>query len=569
MAEAFAPHSDGTFPKELIESRRPNEPAEVQAYRKKVWKPKTKPTFGRIISSLGKIRRSSDWSISYPKTEFSRISEGETLQDYCEDNFPKFRSVTNWVFSLLLKKDLVDPNAICLIVPMKFDVEETEFVKPFPYLFDSVDVIDHVDDDYVLLKYPAGAVYYTEKGQIRYGKSFIYADGFVIEKWNQVNVKGDMRQEYEYAHGLPEVPFFKLGAVTIEASETDYLFASRIEDILPELDEAIREYSDLQAGIVLHAYPERWEFTSAECPACNHTGLRPNPLSTDDNPLDPVDCNYPGCNHGYITTGPYSKIQVRPTDMGINQQSSPIPPAGYIEKDIAILTFMQNSISKHIFDGLSAINFQFLEQSPQAQSGVAKEVDKDELNNTVNAIAEDIVRIMDSVYRIIAFYRYFTQYGEETVEMLPTISVPERFDILSVNYLSEELDKAKKSGFNPAILNALEVEYSSKKFNADPEVSDFLGLILSLDPLSNITEDEKISRLSNKGITQKSYVISSNIQAFVQRALQEDEGFATAEYSEQVKKMETYADELIKGMDTATVITTDVMDEETDPSAEL
>jgi tetrahydromethanopterin S-methyltransferase subunit B len=55
----------------------------------------------------------------------------------------------------------------------------------------------------------------------------------------------------------------------------------------------------------------------------------------------------------------------------------------------------------------------------------------------------------------------------------------------------------------------------------------------------------------------------------VQRALQEDEGFATAEYSEQVKKMEAYADELIKGMDTAEIITTDVMDEETDPSAEL
>src|SRR5688500_12015140 len=77
---AFEPHADGCYPTELIECRRPNEPLEVQEYRKKIWVPKTLPSFQRILSSLGKIRRSPDWSIKYPElSEFTKIREGETL----------------------------------------------------------------------------------------------------------------------------------------------------------------------------------------------------------------------------------------------------------------------------------------------------------------------------------------------------------------------------------------------------------------------------------------------------------------------------------------------------------
>src|ERR1051325_2371386 len=185
---AFEPHAEGCYPAELIECRRPNEPLEVQKYRKEIWVPKTLPTFNRILSSLGKIRRSADWSIKYPELgAFTKIREGESLEDYCEKNFPYFESVTNWIFSVVLKKYLTDSNGIVLIMPLTTDVPETDFVQPYPIIFDCCDVVEF--DDHVILNNPIGCTYVAKKGVIEKGRSYYYVDDNVIITYNQIDGK--------------------------------------------------------------------------------------------------------------------------------------------------------------------------------------------------------------------------------------------------------------------------------------------------------------------------------------------------------------------------------------------
>ena len=84
---------------------------------------------------------------------------------------------------------------------------------------------------------------------------------------------------------------------------------------------------------------------------------------------------------------------------------------------------------------------------------------------------------------------------------------------------------AIKNKLNPAILNAMEVAYATKAFNNDLDIAHYVGLILKLDPLSGISEDDKMSRLSNNGITQLDYVVSSNINKFVATAVETIAGF--------------------------------------------
>lgn len=560
---AFKPHSEGCYPQELIECRRPNEPLEVKEYREKIWKPITKPSFGKIVSSLAKIRRSQDWSIKYPlnQDDFSKISEQENLEEYCENNFPDFTSVTNWVFSVLLKKYLTDPNGVILIQPKTTEVEENEYVKPFPVIFDCCDVVEFINGEYAILSNPLGC-YYMHKGKTLKGKSYYIIDVVKIETWNQTDSKGTMTLVDEYEHGLDILPVFKLGGIICESEGGNYLYESRISGILPELDEALREYSDLQAAKVLHVYPERWEYTSNECTTCKGLGRRSNSAwheGCDASIPAQIDCDT--CRGaGYVAAGPYAKMLIKPAGMGTQQL--PSPPAGYVEKDVEIVKLMQSSVREHIYEGLSAINFQFLDQAPLNQSGVAKEVDKDELNNTVHAIAEDIVSIMDNIYKIIAYYRYKTLYTFDEIDnMLPTISVPERFDLLSSTHLEQALDTSKKAGLNPVLLNAQEVEFANKRFNNDSSVRDRLQLILSLDPLPNHTEDNKMSMLSNSGITKETYIISSNIQEFVQRAIDEDKEFATNKtLKEQKALMLKYAQEIIAAVDSAKKIVSSIPD---------
>jgi hypothetical protein len=212
---------------------------------------------------------------------------------------------------------------------------------------------------------------------------------------------------------------------------------------------------------------------------------------------------------------------------------------------------MEKSVRQHIYDGLAAINFQELAETPMNESGVAKAVDRDEQNNTVHAIAEDLVKIMDRTYAIIADYRYKHLYSfEDITEMLPSIAVPEKFDLFSISNLQNDLKAAKDNKLNPVIQNAMEVDYAGKLFNADPTIRDMVALTIKLDPLPSLSEDEKMSRLSNKGILPESYIISSNINEFVQRAIDEDPKFAEKPLKDQKAVMLKYAEEVLGKLDT-------------------
>ena len=551
----------------MIECRRPNEPLEVQAYRKTIWVPKTFPSFCRILSSLGKIRRSADWSIKYPELgEFTKIREGESLEDYCEKNFPYFGSITNWIFSVALKKYLTDSNGAVLIMPLTTDVAETDFLKPYPLLFDCCDVAEFEYGDHAILNNPLGCTYVAKRGVIETGKSFYYVDTSVIVKYDQVDAKGTMSPVMIYEHGLNIMPCFKLGGIVCETEGNKFLYESRIAGILPELDEAVREYSDLQAAKVLHVYPEPWEFTQHECATCKGSGKRRNPSWYDgcatSIPIQ-LPCDNDNCNNGYIATGPYSKLLIRPTSTIEGGGAIPNPPKGYVVKDIAIVKVMEDSVRQHIYDGLAAINFQELAEVPLAQSGVAKSVDRDEQNNTIHAIAEDLVKLMDSVYKISAYYRYKGIYlFAEIDKMVPKIPVPEKYDLQSITNMQTELNTAKTGKTNPVIVNAMEVDYASKRFNTDESVRDLVSLTLKLDPLPNISEDEKMARLSNKGILPETYIVSSNINEFVQRALDKDPDFAGKPLKDQKAKLLTYAKEISTALDMAKEIIADVNDQE-------
>lgn len=517
-------HADGGFPDGLITERRPNEPEIVKTYREKIWVAKTKPYFTKIESTLQKIRRSSDWSIRYKEMTFDKIIEGEKMNDYAEGKYPVFQSVTNWAFSLLLRNYLIDANALVLVAPIEIPELDNEFLKPVATIFNSCDVIDFEEGDYAVVRNKKGCIY----GNNQQGESYYIITTYNIKRYDQINGRHQFSVAFEYVHGLEELPVFKLGGIVIDVYGNHSLYESRISGILPEFNEALREYSDLQAAKVLHLYPERWEYTQNECLRCKGTGKI---IDTTAENACHVTCNT--CQGiGYVATGPYSKMLIKPSSA--DQLQVPTPPAGFVEKDVEIIKVQEQSVMDHIHNALASINFEFLTATPLNQSGKAKEVDKDELNNTVHSIAEDLVKIIDRVYLFIALYRYSAQYTkDDIIEMLPMISVPEKYDILSTKYFDEQITSAKTNKLNPAIMNAMEVAYATKAFNNDPEIAEHVSLILKLDPLAGISEDDKMSRLSNNGITQLDYIVSSNINKFVDNATELNPGFKDLDSTKQ------------------------------------
>lgn len=549
MKQRIEVHSDGVYPTELIDCRRPNEAEEAKAYRKKIYVEKTKPTFDRIQIFLNKIRRSPEWSITYHNEEqFARIKPEDRLSVYSEKEFPNFTSVTNWIFKVCLKKYLVDPNAVIFVKPMLREIfsPTNEHLRPVPTVFTSENVLQYKPGRYAVLNSIEGA-YYNSNGKIVSGKSFYIITRWWYYRFDQINSRGDfaINEQQSFNHNLGVLPVFKLQAVVKDQYDDQVLYESRIAGMLPELDEAVREYSDLQAARVLHQYPERYEYTNTECRECLGTGKRKvSTMTGNEEFLRHEHCTE--CDgRGYTVGGPYAKHVITPS--GLDEQQIPTPPIGYVTKDIAIITIQNESVEKHIYDALAAVNMELIARTPDAESGIAKAYDHDGSNNTLHAIGEDIVYIMDRLYLINALYRYVGLYSADEIidEMLPQIAVPERFDIATTGMLEEEIKSAREGKMNPELISQMERDYAGKRFYGAKDVQKRLELILELDPLANISEEDKNIRLMNRGITKSTYVISSNIAIFVKRATEEHKDFADMPESKQREIIAGYAKELI------------------------
>lgn len=543
-ANAIKVHSDGASPQKLISERRPSESQAVMDYRQKIWKPITKIPFNKVMTELMKIRKSEEWNIEYDSTTVSNtLQEGERMADYCEKNYPVFKSVTNWVFSVLLKQYLVDPNGIIIVIPKSTEVQESDFLQPVAHVFESSQVVAFKMGDYVILKSKEKSRYTTKEKTTQEGAIFYVIDTVSIRKYEETNPSSTAKKQYkitvDYKHELGECPAFAIGSIIKEVRENHIIYESRMQPCSIEFDEAVREYSDLQAEVVKHIHSTMWGFHSQECNECKGVGR----IIVEGKDTSCVKCK----GSGRVAIGPYDDLILKPPSLG-DTNTIPTPPMGYVTKDVQIVTIQDTRVDKHIWKGLSALNMEFLAQVPLTQSGVAKEVDRDGLNTFVNSVAEDLVRCMDQIYYFIGELRNRLRIPDPKtrLEQLPKIAVPEHFDYLHSAMMIEKLKTAREAKLHPTIIAALEIDYANSEFNSDPDIRKRLEAIYSLDPFPGISEDEKSTRLANKGISKQNYIISSNIHGFIDRAIIEDANFLKLERDKQIEKLQEYADEQIE-----------------------
>jgi hypothetical protein len=450
------------------------------------------------------------------------------------------------MFSEGLKNYLLDANGVVAILPFSIPSSVSEFVKPVSQFFDSTQVIDFVENEYCVLLSNDKSIIKNSAGRVIATNGSIY---YIITpneyyKYEQINTKGTLQESDVYIHNIGSLPCFRVGGLFKQRLNNSTIYDSRIASMVPSLNEAAREYSDLQAEILQHIHSEKYAYVNSDCKVCNGSGK----VLKDGTQAECPNCKGIG---SLLNISNYNTFLIDAAKAGENQL--PAPPIGYIQKTTEIAKLQDERVRQHLYDALSTLNMEFLAETPLNQSGAAKEVDKDELNNFVNSIAEDVVNIMDKCYYYIGEYRHnvAVQDKEKRALLLPTVNVPTKFDMLSSNYLLTELTSAKTSGISQAIKKALEIEYAKKKFNTRTDIAEFSELTFTLDPLYGLTEDEKMVRKSNGGISDVDYIISSNISQFVQRAMFENKLFFDVDFKGQTDKMKQYANELKTEMDKA------------------
>lgn len=534
-------HFEGEAPKKLIKDRRPAESENVWRYRETIYQSMTKPILSRVYNSLQKIRKSPDWVVKFSSDVPPSIADQERPEQYLNVNQPMYGSITNWAFNYLLRPYLMDANGFVAVQPFQMIVPETnEYVKPVPVIYDADDIMDTVYGQYLIAKSNEKVQVKLRNGS-REGSVYYVYTTTVIQRWVEDASKSGFALDREYVHNLGYVPVHQTYGVVIDSNMNGILAESRLQPMVPNLNEMAREYSDLQAEVVQHIHSTPWYYAAVDCTSCKGSG---QVAIENSAPIPCTSCN--GSGKKKIQFNSYEAIVLPPPQPG-DTAGLPTPPAGYIQKDTTIAELQDKRCDAHGFKALASMNMQFLDSSPLNQSGLAKEVDRDELQNTVHSIAEDIVRLCDFVAQTTIDMRYGVVVADREArkKLYPVIPVPEKYDLLTTNVQVDALQKLTTAGVDKGIIKAAQIDLVNKMFNASAETKNRIVLEMELDPLNGFKADEITTAQTFGAVSDVDAVIHFKIGSFIDRAMQEHSDFMSKSRTDQMQIITAYAQEQV------------------------
>lgn len=537
IAKNLMVHSRGDIPTHLFKMFRPNEDEKYLNYRQQAFKPVTKTYYSKVVNTIKKINRAEDWKIQF--------SEDSEFKKYMVDEYPYFESLENWFFSIALNQMCEDPNSVFAVFPLTKDdpEDDTEQYKPYTSIFPSENVVYFKENKLcVLLSEEKSEVIVNNRKEYS-GNIYYCIDKDSFMEVSQVGEK-ELNQ-YEYAsaikHNCKKMPAVKSGGIIEEFSNGDCLYDSFIGDALPFWDEAINRYSDHQVNMSIHLHPREWEMLDSPCKACKNGKVE----ELFEGKVLKHECRTCQGTGMISTRSPFDVKFIKPafTTGADGVTAVPTPPMGIVERDIASIAFLKQEFIDNIGYGLSALNMEFLMKEPEVNSGTAKSLDRQEFNTYIYTIARHVVNnLFNQIFRFHACWMY--PNSTDIVKLLPSIPVPSKFDLLSSDLVSARLESAKNSGLSATIRGALEMEYADSVFGEESTEALIIKVTNLLDPIPYKTEDEKMIILSNSGVSKDSYILSSNIAAFINRAINEDSEFLTNTYDNQIILMKKYVDEI-------------------------
>ena len=529
-------HFDGEYPKKLIERRRPGEHNDIKGWRESVYQPMTKAPCSKVVTSLQKIQKSPDWHVVKSTNQYPLIKEGEDLYSYLYLNLPSFQSIEKYTTDVYLRQYLTDAGAISVVLPINLlDLtnQDNEYYRPLPLIINSEYIFEFIPEKLFIWDSDTECVYNTGK-ELRKGFIYYALTDTHFYQYNQIDEDGNYKIEQEIKHNLEYLTAFSIGAIVTELSNNERMFETRVSGMIPNLNEAVREYSDSQAEMVQHVFSTMYTYETAYCNVCKGNGLIP---STNG----PIRCNE--CDgKGKFPFNPFEHIVISNSAL---KDTPPNPPAAYIQKQTEIISIMDARFKQRIYDALSAVNMEFLAEKPISQSGVAKQYDAEELNNFVYSVAEDMIYFINMSSYFTALWRYKLIYPKKNdlIAMLPYINVPIKYEIVSDSVMLEDITRMVNAKVDATLIIAAEIEYARRKFSTNPKIAEQISSRMELDPLAGLGDDAILTANQLTVIKKEDITIHYNINKFISRAVYEIKNWDKLNNQEKYKILYKFAQE--------------------------
>lgn len=525
------PHFSHDYPGHILIHQHPGEEEWAKDYRKGRWTSPTMQSSFRIYTSLQKIQQANDFKISLENDPAKTgIIEENSFANYLYEGLPKFKSLETWLFQLFLLEYLKGPNSVVLVLPdleewKKDPTIELDFANPYPQIVCSDEIVYKTESN-ILIQIEN----WKDKDGVEWNQFMLVTETGLVhyKQTQQYQEDTNVFQITVSDFGIFEkFPVIDVGSIIEEIEEGQKVYNSVIQGCIGPWKEVLYRHSDLIVNWAMHGNPQKWVVVASKCKTCHGSG---STLNSKNEKVNCKSCNGTGESMG----SPFKTIEInmtRPNATNPNVPQPPMPPVGYAQLDIKALEKQKEDIIDKTREGFQAIGLELLSNLPAAQSGIAKQYDRKEINTFFYQVAvhlSDIyLQVADIIYieRYSAIGIYSSLTEDHKLASEPQISIPTDFDVITAPVIAEQLAMAIDKDFNPVIVYGYEVALAEKQYGENSEAAKLLKMYNQLDPLPFYTSQEKIELKDSGGCSKEDFILSVNLKAFLQVAMQQNKDF--------------------------------------------
>lgn len=458
------PHWVGTMPTSIVKAF-PNESREQTQYRSDIHTSKTKPQLWQAIRDVKRVMMGDGMSIEGGSVLMDRL----TALKFGEDKV----GFNDYIWNIVYPRRVLDPNALLAIIPKPTQPNEPLTLDLRVLNSEYIEFVGVIGEDKVVIVRDGRKqdfYYIFTQNEVLYHKK-----DRETNKWNT---------EYIYIHNNDDLGVYVLGGQphTSYDKSTDRevsYFESDFGDAVGVMQDLERQNSQIQASTITTLFPFRI-VRGMECEVCDGKGYieyrnersgeikhphQPN-HDNQNNYADfeeiEVDEGADGQNYyddfnrmhrktcqkcGGTGTLPISQLdsliiapksnnpftdgQAKEDDLGNDFIAFVSPPTEPIKE----LREQKNETKRELEESLN-----LTKPSKFAESGVAKEKDREGKKTLLKGISESMGRLMENTLK--GMYKYFNPNGTPPKSLQQIqVTTPTNFQIKSLADLEEEMYK--------------------------------------------------------------------------------------------------------------------------------
>lgn len=551
--EQMIVHTRGVKPTKLLEEFRPNEPADIREYRLKRVEPITEDAINRGKDALYRSISQSNYTIQPASgiREYIETKRYDSPGYLSDDDALTFRE---FMFREVIDNMIDDPNGALMWMPVAPDGEDImpSMVPPNTTIEVSPMIVRSekiVYSSRKIFAWEAEGLWQFTSGNETINKPYYYVTDnrtifrvipVAMSSFDQPNVYKGVKYEWQVYYELategqeswPMLPRIIFGGHKSRDAEGRRFYKSFFSGFVPFGNEALCAFSENQAVRVMSNFPIKEE-KGQVCKACDGSGKQ----HKNDLIIDCTVCDGSGRISG---KGPYGVFTNEPP---ANWQPESIDWAKldavkWYYPGIDILKESWRAWEDMLLRAEKAVNIEFIEQ---AQSGVAKEVDREKLYDMLNKIAKQEFYIIKASLDIIQLYRVLSEtQREENV-----VIAPNSFSIYSQDTLIDQIEKLRDAPMAFAANNSIQLAH--KVFHGNNEEIRIIEVITRYDKLFNRSVADIISMKAGGLVTNKDLAAHDNAYNILKDIVDEwgQERFLKASYMEIKEEIDTRLEPLI------------------------